>query len=81
MITAEDVVKVLDFGLARTFEGELSESEEAHSPTTGTMRAGRFSSMAVRFDGSLFTSPLMVLACLYLIFWDHHDATQYAVRM
>ena len=33
MITAEDVVKVLDFGLARTFEGELSESEQAHSPT------------------------------------------------
>ncbi len=33
MITAEDTVKVLDFGLARTFEGELSESEEAHSPT------------------------------------------------
>ena len=33
MITAEDVVKVLDFGRARTFEGELSESEQAHSPT------------------------------------------------
>ncbi len=33
MITSEDTVKVLDFGLARTFEGELSESEEAHSPT------------------------------------------------
>ncbi len=33
MITAEDVIKVLDFGLARTFEGELSESEQAHSPT------------------------------------------------
>ncbi len=29
-------------------------------------------SFAVRFDGSLFTSPLMVLACLYLSFWDHH---------
>ena len=33
MITSEDTVKVLDFGLARTFEGEVSESEEAHSPT------------------------------------------------
>lgn len=29
-------------------------------------------SFAVRFDGSLFTSPLMVLACLYLFFWDYH---------
>ncbi|UZR98379.1 DoxX family protein [Chondrinema litorale] len=28
-------------------------------------------SFAVRFDGSLFTSPLMVLACLYLICWDY----------
>ena len=29
-------------------------------------------SFAVRFDGSLFTSPLMVLACLYLLAWDYH---------
>lgn len=29
-------------------------------------------SFAVRFDGSLFTAPLMVLACLYLFFWDAH---------
>ncbi len=27
--------------------------------------------IAVRFDGSLFTSPLMVLANLYLICWDY----------
>ena len=27
---------------------------------------------AVRFDGSLVTSPLMVLACLYLLCWDYH---------
>ncbi len=27
-------------------------------------------SLAVRFDGSLLTSPLMVLACIYLILWD-----------
>ncbi len=33
MITAEDTVKVLDFGLAKVFAGEVSESEEAHSPT------------------------------------------------
>lgn len=29
-------------------------------------------SYAVRFDGSLLTSPLMVLANLYLICWDYH---------
>lgn len=29
-------------------------------------------SYAVRFDGSMFTAPLMVLACLYLICWDYH---------
>lgn len=29
-------------------------------------------SYAVRFDGSLLTSPLMVLACLYLLVWDWH---------
>jgi uncharacterized membrane protein YphA (DoxX/SURF4 family) len=29
-------------------------------------------SYAVRFDGSLLTSPLMVLACLYLLCWDYH---------
>ncbi|MAN59524.1 MAG: hypothetical protein CMC08_06780 [Flavobacteriaceae bacterium] len=29
-------------------------------------------SLAVRFDGSLFTSPLMVLANLYLLCWDYH---------
>jgi len=29
-------------------------------------------SIAVRFEGSLFSSPLMVLACLYLICWDYH---------
>lgn len=29
-------------------------------------------SMAVRFDGSLLTSPLMVLANLYLLAWDYH---------
>lgn len=29
-------------------------------------------SLAVGFDGSLFTSPLMVLACLFLLFWDYH---------
>lgn len=31
-----------------------------------------FLSLAVRFDGSLITSPLMVLAVLYLICWDYH---------
>lgn len=29
-------------------------------------------SLAVRFDGSLFTAPLMVLANLYLLCWDYH---------
>lgn len=29
-------------------------------------------SIAVRFDGSLITSPLMVLSCIYLICWDYH---------
>src|SRR5690606_20387865 len=29
-------------------------------------------SIAVRFEGSLFTAPLMVIACLYLLFWDWH---------
>jgi uncharacterized membrane protein YphA (DoxX/SURF4 family) len=29
-------------------------------------------SLAVRFDGSLITSPLMVLADLYLLCWDYH---------
>lgn len=29
-------------------------------------------SFAVRFDGSLLTSPLMVLANLYLLCWDYH---------
>ncbi|RAI99849.1 hypothetical protein LX64_04402 [Chitinophaga skermanii] len=29
-------------------------------------------SLAVRFDGSLISSPLMVLACTYLLCWDYH---------
>ena len=29
-------------------------------------------SLAVRFDGSMITSPLMVQACIYLILWDYH---------
>lgn len=29
-------------------------------------------SFAVRFDGSLLTSPLMVLGNLYLLCWDYH---------
>lgn len=29
-------------------------------------------SFAVRFDGSVLTSPLMVLANLYLLCWDYH---------
>jgi uncharacterized membrane protein YphA (DoxX/SURF4 family) len=29
-------------------------------------------SLAVRFDGSMLTSPLMVLANLYLLGWDYH---------
>lgn len=28
-------------------------------------------SLAVRFEGSFFTSPLMVLANLYLLYWDY----------
>jgi uncharacterized membrane protein YphA (DoxX/SURF4 family) len=28
-------------------------------------------SLAIRFEGSLITSPLMVLACLYLLCWDY----------
>lgn len=28
-------------------------------------------SLAVRFEGSLLTSPLMVMACLYLLCWDY----------
>lgn len=37
-LTAEGKVKVLDFGLAKAFEPELSEQELAHSPTL-TMEA------------------------------------------
>lgn len=33
-------------------------------------------SWSVRFDGSLFTSPLMVIACLYLLWW-HYDRVKY----
>lgn len=29
-------------------------------------------SIAVRFDGSLLTAPLMVMSCLYLLCWDWH---------
>ncbi len=29
-------------------------------------------SLSLRFDGSLVSSPLMTLACLYLILWDFH---------
>lgn len=29
-------------------------------------------SISVRFEGSLFSSPMMVLADLYLLFWDYH---------
>lgn len=29
-------------------------------------------SFALRFEGSLLSSPLMVLACLYLLCWDYH---------
>lgn len=29
-------------------------------------------SLAVRFDGSLFTSPLMLIANVYLLAWDYH---------
>ncbi|RVU03013.1 DoxX family protein [Mucilaginibacter limnophilus] len=33
-------------------------------------------SLAVRFEGSLFTSPLMVIACLYLLCW-HYDRIKF----
>jgi uncharacterized membrane protein YphA (DoxX/SURF4 family) len=29
-------------------------------------------SLAVRFEGSLLTSPLMVVSCIYLLCWDYH---------
>lgn len=29
-------------------------------------------SLAVRFEGSLLTSPLMVISCIYLMCWDYH---------
>lgn len=29
-------------------------------------------SIAVRFEGSLLSSPLMVIANIYLLFWDYH---------
>lgn len=35
-------------------------------------------SLAVRFDGSLLTSPLMVLACLYLLCW-YYDRLKYII--
>jgi uncharacterized membrane protein YphA (DoxX/SURF4 family) len=33
-------------------------------------------SLALRFEGSLLTSPLMVIACLYLLCW-HYDRIKY----
>jgi uncharacterized membrane protein YphA (DoxX/SURF4 family) len=33
-------------------------------------------SLAVRFEGSLLTAPLMVIACLYLLCW-HYDQIKY----
>ncbi len=33
-------------------------------------------SLAVRFEGSLLTAPLMVVACLYLLCW-HYDRIKY----
>ena len=33
-------------------------------------------SFAVRFDGSFVSAPLMVLACLYLLFWNY-DSLKY----
>tara|TARA_R110002020_G_scaffold174704_4_gene366243 strand:- start:36220 stop:36939 length:720 start_codon:yes stop_codon:yes gene_type:complete len=33
-------------------------------------------SWSVRFEGSLFTSPLMVIACVYLLWWDY-DRVKY----
>lgn len=29
-------------------------------------------SLAVRFEGSLLTAPLMVTSCIYLLCWDYH---------
>jgi len=29
-------------------------------------------SLSVRFEGSLLTSPLMVVSCIYLLCWDYH---------
>ena len=29
-------------------------------------------SLALRFEGSLLTSPLMVISCIYLLCWDYH---------
>jgi hypothetical protein len=29
-------------------------------------------SLAVRFDGSMITSPLMTFGCIYLFIWDYH---------
>jgi hypothetical protein len=29
-------------------------------------------SLAVRFEGSLLTAPLMVISCIYLMCWDYH---------
>ncbi|MFD0751396.1 hypothetical protein ACFQZS_14695 [Mucilaginibacter calamicampi] len=29
-------------------------------------------SLAVRFEGSLLTAPLMVISCIYLLCWDYH---------
>lgn len=33
-------------------------------------------SLAVRFEGSLLTAPLMVIACIYLLCW-HYDRVKY----
>lgn len=33
-------------------------------------------SFSVRFDGSIFTSPLMTIACIYLLWW-HWDRVKY----
>jgi hypothetical protein len=33
-------------------------------------------SLAVRFEGSLLTAPLMVIACVYLLCW-HYDRIKY----
>jgi hypothetical protein len=35
-------------------------------------------SLAVRFEGSLLTAPLMVIACLYLLCW-HYDRIRYVL--